>query len=51
METLEKKDGTGNSAASINFVKVFLQNTFLTLFPIMWVDMTQEILMIFHNSK
>ena len=34
LETLEKEDGTGNYEASIKFLKVILQNTFLTLFPL-----------------
>ena len=35
LETLEKKDGIGNYAASIKFIKVILRNTFLTLFPLL----------------
>ena len=35
LETLEKKDGIGNYAASIKFIKVILRNTFLTLLPLL----------------
>ena len=47
----KKKMIQGNYAASIKFIKVILQNTFLTSFPLLWVDITQGILITFLNSK
>ena len=48
---LKKEDGTGNYAASTKFIKLILQNTFLKLFPLLWVDITQRILTTFLSSK
>ena len=48
---LKKEDGTGNYAASTKFIKLILQNTFLKLFPLLWVDITQRILTAFLSSK
>ena len=51
LETLKKEDGTGNYVASIKFIKINLQNNYLTLFPLPQVHMTQQILTIFLNSE
>ena len=50
LEALKKEDGTGNYAASIEFIKVIHQITFLTLFPLPSIDITQGILITFLNS-
>ena len=49
LEAFKKEDGTGNYAASIEFIKVIHQITFLTLFPPS-IDITQGTLITFLNS-
>ena len=50
-QKLKKEDGTGSYAASIKFIKVILRNIFLTLFPLLSVDITQEIPITFLKLK
>ena len=51
LETFKKRRWYRKLCFSIKFIKVNLQNTYLTLFPLPQVNITHEILIIFVNSK